>query len=168
MMERDITQGDVPDVKVSRRLRAGRIIADVQLPCVTGSSVFVVPGVRGAAEAEFQDRSTLPYPTSDAFTRAAGYLDAIADSARLQILWHLIPGEQTLTGLCRLVGEDRQLVSRHLAALELRQLVTVRRRQWGQYYCLSGPGHDTIAMASKLLHQEEGRGAEPGRIAGPT
>jgi DNA-binding transcriptional ArsR family regulator len=70
-------------------------------------------------------------------TAAAGFLKALGNEKRLQILCRLHDGELSVSELQRAVGLSQSALSQHLARLRKDRLVLTRRESQTIYYSLA-------------------------------
>lgn len=76
-------------------------------------------------------------PSLEEFAAAAEVLKLVADTTRLHLLWALVDGEMTVSGLAETVGARPASVSQHLAKLRLGNLVGTRREGNHVHYSLA-------------------------------
>src|ERR1700730_9933294 len=81
-----------------------------------------------------EDMKALEMPTDEQVDLASEGFRLLADSTRIKILWALLQGESSVTGLAELVGATPAAVSQPLAKLRLAKLVQVRREGTFAYY----------------------------------
>jgi DNA-binding transcriptional ArsR family regulator len=92
--------------------------------------------------------------------QAANLLGRAGDPTRLQILLALAEGEQHVGALCDRLGQSQPGVSYHLTLLRASGIVTARRQGKHQFYALTDPGADLVAVVTPLF--------EPAGTATPT
>jgi DNA-binding transcriptional ArsR family regulator len=102
-------------------------------------------------------------PDEEQVHLAAESFRMLADRTRIKILWALLQGESSVTGLAELVGASPTTVSQHLAKLRLAGLVRGRREGTFIYYA-AADGHVRALLAEALFHADhaDGLGEEPG------
>jgi len=84
------------------------------------------------------------------FNLQADICKTLADPTRLMILYELKKGETSVGQLTAILGLPQSNVSRHLAVLRERALVTTRRDGTTIYYCLANP---KIAKACDIVRE---------------
>jgi DNA-binding transcriptional ArsR family regulator len=92
-------------------------------------------------------------PTDGQVDLASEGFRLLADPTRIKILWALLQGESSVTGLADLVGATPTGVSQHLAKLRLARLVRVRREGTFAYYS-AADDHVARLLAEALYHAD--------------
>jgi DNA-binding transcriptional ArsR family regulator len=92
-------------------------------------------------------------PTDGQVDLASEGFRLLADPTRIKILWALLQGESSVTGLASLVGATPTGVSQHLAKLRLARLVRVRREGTFAYYSAAAD-HVARLLAEALYHAD--------------
>ena len=105
-----------------------------------------------------EDMQALEMPTDEQADLASEGFRLLADSTRIKILWALLQGESSVTGLAQLVGATPTGVSQHLAKLRLAKLVQVRREGTFAYYS-AADDHVARLLAEALYHADHQVGA---------
>ena len=100
-----------------------------------------------------EDMKALEMPTDEQVDLASEGFRLLADSTRIKILWALLQGESSVTGLAELVGATPTGVSQHLAKLRLAKLVQVRREGTFAYYS-AADDHVARLLAEALYHAD--------------
>lgn len=114
--------------------------------------------VRPALEPELVDCGcgAEPLPSKEEFRRQARVMKALANEARLMIVYRLKDGECHAGALARLVGLDPSTVSKHLSVLRAAGIVADRRDGTTIHYRLLTPCILSVfACAARVI--EEGR-----------
>lgn len=97
-----------------------------------------------------------PMPDKVSFRRQARFMKAVANEARLMLIWRLNQGECNVGELTELVGLDPSTVSKHLSILRGAGIVDDRREGSTVYYRLLTPCILTvIGCAHSIIHGEE-------------
>ena len=82
------------------------------------------------------------------------FFRALAHPTRIRILERLVQGERSVQDLQSALVLDQPVVSKHLAALRARNVVTVRREGTQAYYALRSPlVADLLRVAREFLNQ---------------
>lgn len=84
---------------------------------------------------------------------AAEVFRMLADTTRIQVLWHLRDGELPVGVLVERLGKPQSLVSQHLAKLRLARLVTTRPQGARVFYRLAND-HVRQLVVDGLHHAE--------------
>ncbi len=84
---------------------------------------------------------------------AAETFRMLADPTRIRILWALLQGESSVSGLATLAGVSQTSVSQHLAKLRLAGLVHGRREGTFVYYT-AADAHVHALLAEALFHAD--------------
>jgi ArsR family transcriptional regulator len=77
------------------------------------------------------------------------FFRAIAHPTRIRILERLTEGERTVQELQQALGLEQPIVSQHLAALRIKQVVTVRREGTQAHYALRSPLIATLLRVAR-------------------
>ncbi|MFJ5860436.1 ArsR/SmtB family transcription factor [Pseudarthrobacter sp. NPDC092439] len=88
------------------------------------------PGAGGTGNGGSTDQPSLFHavtPDAQLLEGAAGTLRMLAEPTRLQLLWQLAQGPQSVTQLVDVAAVPRTVVSQHLAKLRLSGLVDARK-----------------------------------------
>ncbi len=99
-----------------------------------------------------QDLPALSVPEDNQAHLAAETFRMLADPTRVKLLWALLQGESSVTGLAELARVSPTSVSQHLAKLRLAGLVSGRREGTFIYYTARHLGH----RAGAALRGREG------------
>jgi len=92
-------------------------------------------------------------PDNDEFKLQARVVRAIANEARLKIVWRLNQGECSVGELTTLVGLDASTVSKHLATLRTAGIVDDRREgAWVFYRLLTPCIIDLLSCTTNIVH----------------
>ena len=97
-------------------------------------------------------------PSPEEVRRAADALRMVGDPTRINILWALMQGENSVACLADLAHTSPTAVSQHLSKLRLAGLVTNRREGTFVYYQLADP-HVGDLLRQALSHAGH-RGAD--------
>lgn len=92
-------------------------------------------------------------PTEAQVELASDAFRLLADPTRIKLLWALLQGESSVSGLADLVGASPTSVSQHLSKLRWAKLVRVRREGTFAYYS-AGDDHVTRLLAEALYHAD--------------
>lgn len=78
-------------------------------------------------------------PETDRLERLSAVLRCVGHPLRLRLLGALEPGERSVTELQEATGEDQAAVSRQLAVMRARRVVSARRDGINVYYRIAEP-----------------------------
>jgi ArsR family transcriptional regulator len=104
-------------------------------------------------------------PTGTQVSTASDAFRLLSDPTRIKLLWALLQGESSVSGLAELVGASPTAVSQHLSKLRWSRLVTVRRQGTFAYY--SAADVQVGRLLSEALHRGD-RPAAPGLSTSPS
>ena len=88
------------------------------------------------------------------FFHLAETFQALGDSSRVQIVWALMQGEQSVGELARKLGMSQPAVSHHLRTLRNLRLVRIRRSGRTSFYSLDDE-HINHLLVEGLKHVED-------------
>jgi DNA-binding transcriptional ArsR family regulator len=97
-------------------------------------------------------------PTSTQFDVAVATLKLLADRTRLQIVWSLLHGEHSVSGVAGHVGVSAATASQHLAKLRLAGLV--RSRRDGNWIFYAAQNDHILRLVTEALFHASGGGPE--------
>lgn len=90
------------------------------------------------------------------FEESAGFLSALANAKRLQIMYILsVEGETSVGSLASQIGLSQSALSQHLARLREAKLVSTRREAQTIYYSCSHPGVRLLLGSLEQLRANE-------------
>ena len=92
-------------------------------------------------------------PTETQVSVASAAFRLLSDPTRIKLLWALLQGESSVSGLADLVGVSPTAVSQHLSKLRWAELVSVRREGTFAYYS-AADGHVAHLLAEALHHAD--------------
>ncbi len=92
-------------------------------------------------------------PTDAQVFVASDAFRLLSDPTRIKILWALLQGESSVSGLAELVGASPTAVSQHLSKLRWAKLVSVRREGTFAYYSAADE-HVARLLAEALYHAD--------------
>lgn len=110
----------------------------------------------------------LDMPAEEQVAVASEAFRLLTDPTRIKILWALLQGESSVSGLAELVRANPAAVSQHLSKVRLAKLVRVRRQGTFAYYS-AADHHVGRLLGEALYHADHHRPgmADHRRGAGP-
>jgi DNA-binding transcriptional ArsR family regulator len=100
-----------------------------------------------------EDMKTFEMPTDAQVALASDAFRLLSDPTRIKLLWALLQGESSVSGLAELVGASPTAVSQHLAKLRWARLVQVRREGTFAYYS-AADDHVARLLAEAFSHAD--------------
>lgn len=104
-------------------------------------------------------------PTGAQVSAASDAFRLLSDPTRIKLLWALLQGESSVSGLAELVDSSPTAVSQHLSKLRWAGLVTVRREGTFAYY--SAADDQVARLLAEALHRAD-RLVAPGPSTSPS